>query len=337
MRAALVATGAVVLFATPPIGTADRIAGLRAYRQALISREHSALVDLYALDSRLDNVRSELAGLDGQIASTERKRREAGLELRAARRTLAVAQRRLGNQVRVLYEEQPPDSLSVILGASSLDELISGLDGLNRTASASGLVTTQALRARSRVERAARSLSAHRRALERLRTAAESKAAQLESAREERNACVARLQDRVRLDADQITAAEAEARAAEARAKATTAEAQVVVGIASFGAQTVVSVPGDPRRPTAGRTLTVLSTGYSLPGTTATGLPVAHGIVAVDPTVIPLGTRLTIPGYGEGVAADTGSGIAGFRIDLWFPTRAQALAWGWRTVTITLR
>jgi 3D (Asp-Asp-Asp) domain-containing protein len=45
---------------------------------------------------------------------------------------------------------------------------------------------------------------------------------------------------------------------------------------------------------------------------------------------------MTIPGYGEGVAADVGSGIRGATIDLWFPTLAQAYAWGRRTVTITL-
>ena len=78
------------------------------------------------------------------------------------------------------------------------------------------------------------------------------------------------------------------------------------------------------------------STGYSLPGHTSTGIPVGWGVVAVDPSVIPLGTRLTIPGYGEAVAADTGSAVRGARIDLWFPTLAQARAWGRRTVTITL-
>jgi 3D (Asp-Asp-Asp) domain-containing protein len=52
--------------------------------------------------------------------------------------------------------------------------------------------------------------------------------------------------------------------------------------------------------------------------------------------VIPLGTRLTIPGYGEAIAADTGPAIRGVRVDLWFPTQRQALAWGWRTLTVTL-
>jgi len=80
----------------------------------------------------------------------------------------------------------------------------------------------------------------------------------------------------------------------------------------------------------------VLATAYSLPGSTASGLPVGPGIVAVDPTVIPLGTRMTIPGYGEGVAADVGTAIKGLRIDVWFPKLAQAQAWGLRRVTITL-
>ena len=54
-------------------------------------------------------------------------------------------------------------------------------------------------------------------------------------------------------------------------------------------------------------------------GITATGVPVTRGVVAVDPSVIPLGTRMYIPGYGYGVAADTGGGIRGDVIDLGYP------------------
>ena len=84
------------------------------------------------------------------------------------------------------------------------------------------------------------------------------------------------------------------------------------------------------------RTITVTATGYALRGRTSTGMPTAPGVVAVDPSVIPLGTRLTIPGYGTGIAADTGGSVHGNAIDLWFPTTRQALAWGRRTVTITI-
>jgi len=69
---------------------------------------------------------------------------------------------------------------------------------------------------------------------------------------------------------------------------------------------------------------------------TASGLPLGWGTVAVDTRVFPFGTRMYIPGYGDGVAADTGSAIIGRIIDIWFPTCAQARAWGRQTLTITV-
>jgi 3D (Asp-Asp-Asp) domain-containing protein len=75
---------------------------------------------------------------------------------------------------------------------------------------------------------------------------------------------------------------------------------------------------------------------YHLPGRTASGLPVGVGVIAVDPGVIPLGTRVFVPGYGRAVAADVGSAIRGPIIDLWMPSTAAARAWGRRTVTITV-
>jgi 3D (Asp-Asp-Asp) domain-containing protein len=54
-------------------------------------------------------------------------------------------------------------------------------------------------------------------------------------------------------------------------------------------------------------------------GRTATGVLVTYGIVAVDPTVIPLGTRMFIPGYGYAIAADTGGAVKGYIIDLGYP------------------
>ena len=85
-----------------------------------------------------------------------------------------------------------------------------------------------------------------------------------------------------------------------------------------------------------GTTLSVASTAYSLPGHTASGLPVGQGICATDPRVIPLGTRFDVPGYGSCVAADTGSSVIGATIDIWMPG-AQADVYGSQTITITFR
>jgi len=82
--------------------------------------------------------------------------------------------------------------------------------------------------------------------------------------------------------------------------------------------------------------LKVDAVAYHLPGFTASGLPVGKGIVAVDPKLIPLGTRLHVPGYGPAIAADVGTAIKGRIIDLWMPSTAAARKWGRHTVTITI-
>jgi 3D (Asp-Asp-Asp) domain-containing protein len=66
------------------------------------------------------------------------------------------------------------------------------------------------------------------------------------------------------------------------------------------------------------------------------GLPLARGIVAVDPNVIPMGTRLYVEGYGEAIAADQGGAIKGNRIDLYFDSRQEAMNWGIKTVQVTI-
>ena len=66
------------------------------------------------------------------------------------------------------------------------------------------------------------------------------------------------------------------------------------------------------------------------------GLPLGYGIVAVDPKVIPMGSKLYIEGYGEAIAADQGGAIKGNRIDLCFSSHQQALRWGMKNVKVTV-
>ena len=91
----------------------------------------------------------------------------------------------------------------------------------------------------------------------------------------------------------------------------------------------------------SGRAMYVSASAYSAhdPGNskhTASGTLVRHGVIAVDPHVIPLGTRVFIPGYGEAVAEDIGGSIRGHRIDVAFDTHEEALAFGRRDLEIII-
>lgn len=75
-------------------------------------------------------------------------------------------------------------------------------------------------------------------------------------------------------------------------------------------------------------------------GITATGINLKENrnakIIAVDPAVIPFGTKVHVEGYGRAVAADTGGAIKGNRIDVHMPTKEEALKWGRRNVNVTI-
>ena len=88
-----------------------------------------------------------------------------------------------------------------------------------------------------------------------------------------------------------------------------------------------------------GPTTQYVATAYSLRGKTASGRMVSRGLIAADPRVLPLGSRVRLdyPGYsGEYLVADTGGLIKGRRIDIWIPTSREAMRFGRRTVKLTV-
>lgn len=82
------------------------------------------------------------------------------------------------------------------------------------------------------------------------------------------------------------------------------------------------------------KTVSVVSTAYYRGSRTSTGTRPKVGTIAVDPKVIPYGTKLYVEGYGFGIAEDCGGAIKKTKIDLFMPTATQCRNWGRRTVTM---
>jgi len=81
------------------------------------------------------------------------------------------------------------------------------------------------------------------------------------------------------------------------------------------------------------------ATAYSLRGRTASGRYVTRGLIAADPSILPLGSRVRVdagPWSGEYLVADTGGAVKGRRIDIWTPSTREALQFGRRIVKLTV-
>lgn len=119
-------------------------------------------------------------------------------------------------------------------------------------------------------------------------------------------------------------------------------KAKAEAAIPSRGeSMTVTFTPGASSGSTALSTLTMQSTAYTGGTLTATGTkpvynPGGISTIAVDPSVIPLGSKVYVSGYGIAIAADTGGAINGNIIDVYFNSEADCIAWGRRNVTVEI-
>ena len=95
----------------------------------------------------------------------------------------------------------------------------------------------------------------------------------------------------------------------------------------------------------SGTEMTVTATAYTAyctgcSGTTAYGIDLRSNpnqkVIAVDPSIIPLGTKVWVEGYGEAIAGDVGSAIKGHKIDVFIPTYENAMEWGVKKVKIKI-
>lgn len=115
--------------------------------------------------------------------------------------------------------------------------------------------------------------------------------------------------------------------------------------VVAVGTKEVQQSRSGSAAPAGGKEMIMEATAYGpdcagCSGITATGMNIKSGtqkVIAVDPRVIPLGSRVWVEGYGEAIAADTGGAIKGNIIDVLYPSEASAASdWGRRTVKVKI-
>jgi len=129
-----------------------------------------------------------------------------------------------------------------------------------------------------------------------------------------------------------------------AQTDAATKESVVAMSPKSESAPATSAATAASDKPVVPETIAVsarayTATAYSLRGRTASGRPVGRGLIAADPSVLPLGTRVRLEAgswSGEYVVADTGGAVRGRKIDIWTPTSREAMQFGKRIVRLTV-
>jgi 3D (Asp-Asp-Asp) domain-containing protein len=122
-------------------------------------------------------------------------------------------------------------------------------------------------------------------------------------------------------------------------------EPKVQAASTNVESKTDVKPAPTPKAEETSKEITVKATAYTAScegcsGTTATGLDLNANpnakVIAVDPSVIPLGSKVEVEGYGVAIASDTGGAIKGNRIDVFIPSEEKALEWGRKEIKVKI-
>lgn len=361
--------------AKPGDAALAQAASLSASLGKLSATEQAAVLRLYSARSMATAATSRATALAGQRDEAQRQVTQNEDLLTAKKRTQATLLDRLTRRLVEQYRTDTVDPLVVLLQEGSLEKALDTAALNRRVNATDASIVSSLKRTKRDLAAEGARLSTARDRYAAAVTSARAQAAVQQQRASQESSLISSLHSQEHLTTARIAQLQADATKAAENAAAAAAAAGAGSGASatlgssgpgssggsggSAGAGSAASDPppgsssssssgssggggssttsggtgGGP--PASGRSETFEATSYSLTGTTATGIPTRLGVCATDPSVIPLGTRFRVSGYGDCIAADTGSAIQGHIIDVWLPTEAQSAQWGRRQVTVT--
>lgn len=326
----------VLAVGSPIFATADdsvkKVQDEIAKKQNSISdfedQEASLLADLVAHETKSHQNRQELEGLRTKLSSTRSELAKIHESIENAQQDLSQKKGTLKTRLANIYMESRFVNLDYILSCKDIATLLSRLDYLNLIAKQDAELVQKVESKKHYLEQAGVRIEREKRSLFELESNCETKQAELNRIKSEKETLLETIKNQ-QLESEE-SLKDLQAKAIQIRTKMNKLQ------------PTSSSTP--PSRATPRGSLRMLASAYcpcsrccgKSSGTTATGLPAGKGVIAVDPKVIPLGSKLYISEYGEAIAGDIGGKIKGNRIDLGFASHGQAMAWGKRWVVVEI-
>lgn len=356
-------------YATTPQDTINE--NLSKYKQLdseildLDSKIEELNAEIASINSKLTENKEAITSIETQIQSTESK-------LEQTKEKIEEAQLTLDNRVRNMYKTNISSNMIVsIITSTSISDLFSRIQAISKIVSTDKKILIDINEKKDSLNKDIETLNTKNNELKTLQTTIESDLKVVKEKKQEQE----EYSDKLNAEKEAVFAViEENEKTLIAKplsiansSTASTSELQNaidtlnsyipllnssrIINMAKDGisnAKARISELNTPTVPTTStevgtaiKTLTMESTAYYGHSITASGLkpvrnPNGVSTIAVDPNVIPLGTKVYVSGYGVAIAADTGGAIKGNIIDVFLNTHEECMSWGRRQVTVQI-
>lgn len=281
---------------------------------AALSADEEALVEeIIMVEAAIDTAKNEIAGLDAKISTTEDELEQLNTERDLLQKSIEGKRELLEERLVYTYKYSKNNVVKMILTARDINEFVSVVYLLKNILAQDAALLESIRLDKESYDRIMRKSEEKKKELEESRSARIAEQEKLEKNLEKNELLLEKVKD----EKANVAGVLAAIRERIARIQP---EGVTLTGEWSMVATAYYAGGG----------------GINGSGITATGLRARKGLVAVDPKVIRLGTKLYIEGYGIAIAADTGGWIKGNRIDLCFETLEECYRFGRRKIYVYL-
>lgn len=288
--------------------------------------------------TKIDDNKKNMDNLASQIKTSEAK-------LNYAKNQLRLEQDLFDKRMKAMYINGDYTYLQVLLGSHDLSDFITRMDITAKILQYDNNIISTVKDERDQITEQDNNLKNENSKIQALKVSNEQMLTSLTSNMTEERTLLSQASAKEqqliqKIHAEEVAAAQAKA-AADAKAAAQKAQAEAAQKAkASVNSSSSATIAAQPAA-SSGTVITVVATAYSDAGYTSNGMqtsrnPNGYSTIAVDPSVIPINSKVYVQGYGYAIAADTGSAIIGNRIDVFFPSPNDAHNWGARTVNVTI-
>ena len=300
------------------------VAGYTTAQQAPPSDKDKLVNEIVTLDSELTGTSNTIAQLQARSAQLKDKIVALKAEAEAARAKLARRKKDLTMRARDMYVNGRTGSMDMLLSSENINEFMQRMQYQEQLAVGDSKMVVEINGESQKLAKSLADLTASKNEIDSMAKEASAKKDRLSQAKQEKQQLLAQ---------------------AGAQKQSVVAQASgVETKMQQLNPSAANPSPGSPApspAPTSGKHMTMVATMYcplepGLDDHTASGMKATRGVIAVDPRVIPLGTRMWVEGYGNGIAGDTGSAIKGNRIDLCVDTLEECNSYGSHSVDVII-